>query len=82
MLSMTFIYLFILILNGTNNNCIQFMRDQIEQSDGGNPETARKINGNKACVSQRPEGVPNNRILVNLDLPRGQLILIWLKSSE
>lgn len=79
---MTFIYLFILILNDINNNSIQFMRDQVEQSDGRDPEMARKMNEKKVCVSQKPEGVPNNRILVNPDPPRGQLILIWLKSSE
>lgn len=75
------IYLFILIINVINNNSIQFTQDQVQVSDVGDFETARKMNDNKLCVCQRPEDVPNNRILANLELPRGQAILIWLNSS-
>lgn len=55
---------------------IQFIQDQVEKSGVGGFETARKVNENKLSACQRPESVRNNRILANLESPRGQAILI------
>lgn len=72
-------YLCILLINDiNNNNSVKFTQGHVEESDVGDFETAKKMNENKLYVCQRPEGVPNNRILANLDLPRSQEILIWL----
>jgi len=59
---------------------VQFTQDEIKESDTGDSEAARKMNENHLCVCQRPEGVPNNSIMANLELPRGRAVLIWLNS--